>query len=64
MRALSKTLTAAAIAAIGSFAVEHATAVPPAATVGTSPQSLCGTAGRHADANRRNATPYDQVSAS
>ena len=30
MRTLSKTLAVAAIAAIGSFAVEHATAVPPA----------------------------------
>jgi hypothetical protein len=32
MRALSKTLAVAALAAIGSFAVEHATAVPSAAT--------------------------------
>jgi hypothetical protein len=32
MRTLSKTLAVAAIAAIGSFAVEHATAVPPAPT--------------------------------
>src|SRR5580704_12305507 len=32
MRTLSKTLAVAAIAAIGSFAVEHATAVPPAAS--------------------------------
>src|SRR6202043_3593727 len=32
MRALSKTLAVAALAVIGSFAVEHATAVPSAAT--------------------------------
>ena len=32
MRALGKILTVAALTAIGSFAVEHATAVPSAAT--------------------------------
>src|SRR5690242_6686173 len=32
MRRLTKTLTHAAIAVFGAFAVEHATAVPPAAT--------------------------------